>query len=147
MKAISFTFLAALSIAALGCKKGGDCDKAIDHSMELSKADMKAPGMDDKIMHKLKDLGVQHCKDDKWPADVVSCMTDAKTETDSKGCYDKLSPEQQKKMNEAMMKVMMEAMPMPTAPTTTGSAPAGSATTENAPGSAAAGSAAGSDSK
>src|SRR5437660_11231267 len=57
MKKLSFVFVAALSIAAFGCKKkGGDCAKALDNSMELSKADMaKMPGWDDKMMQKMKD--------------------------------------------------------------------------------------------
>jgi hypothetical protein len=148
MKTITIAFAAALSIAALGCKKSGaDCDKAIDHSMEMSKADMqKMPGMDDKIMHKLKDIGVQHCKDDKWSAEITKCMVDAKTETDGQACYSKLSPEQQKKMNDAMMQTMMASMPppTPTAAPATGSAATGSAAPESATGSAMAGSAMGS---
>jgi hypothetical protein len=157
MKTISIAFVAALSLAAPGCKKGADCDKALDHSMELSKAKMeKTPGgMDDKLVHKLQEIGVQHCKDDKWPADVTSCMIDAKTEADSGACYAKLSPEQQKKMNEAAMKEMTAAMPPPPPPPSPstgtppaeGSAMAGSAMPESATGSAAAGSAMGSAAK
>src|SRR6185312_1673114 len=118
-------FLAALSLAAVGCKKGGaDCGKAVDHSMELSKAEMqKMPGMDDATLQKLKDIGVQHCKEDKWPDDVVSCMTAAKTEADSQACYGKLTPEQQKKMNHALMETMSAKAAAPT----TGSAAMGSA--------------------
>jgi len=131
MKKILFVLLAL----AAGCKKkGGDCTAAIDHSMELSKADMsKMPGMDDKMMGKLKDVAVSHCKDDKWPAEALKCMTDAKTESDAQACYGKLSQDQQQKMNQAMMDAMKSAMPAappPAAPagSDTGSAPAGSDT-------------------
>jgi len=131
MKKILFVLLAL----AAGCKKkGGDCTAAIDHSMELSKADMsKMPGMDDKMMAKLKDVAVSHCKDDKWPAEALKCMTDAKTESDAQACYGKLSQDQQQKMNQAMMDAMKSAMPAappPAAPagSDTGSAPAGSDT-------------------
>ena len=150
MKALPFVFAIGMSVASFGCKKGGDCQKAIDHSMELSKADMsKMPGMDDKMMGKLKDMGVQHCKDDKWPEDAIKCMTDAKSETDSQACFSKLSHEQQDKMNKAMMEMMKSAMPA-TPPGTAdmgGSAAAGSAAPAAGEGSAApaaAGSAAGS---
>jgi hypothetical protein len=103
MKTISLGFLAVLALAATGCKKhGADCESAIARGMELSKADMqKHPGVDEKAMQKLRDIGIQHCKDDKWPEDAIKCMVDAKTETESQGCYAKLSADQQAKMNAA----------------------------------------------
>lgn len=136
---IMFMFVAALSFASVGCKKkktaeGGDCGAAINNSMSLSKAEMeKAPGMDATMMQKMMDLGVQHCKDDKWSADAIKCMTDAKTMNDAQACYGKLTPEQQKKMNQAVMDMAM-------AKQGGGSAGTGSADTGSA------GSAAGSDS-
>lgn len=158
MQKLSFILVGLLAVA--GCKKkaggGADCDTAINHSMELSKAEMsKMPGVDDKMMAKMKDLGIQHCKDDKWSADAIKCMADAKTMGDSQACYGKLTQEQRDKMNKAAM----ELAPAPADTTATGSGapaqgsqgsaelasgaePAGSA----AAGSAEAGSAAGSGS-
>jgi hypothetical protein len=137
MSSISILFVAAISCAVIGCKKSGaDCAKAIDHSMDLSKAEMTArPGMDDKILQKMKDLGLQHCKDDKWSEDVLTCMTEAKTMSDSQACYAKLSPEQQGKMNTAAT----ELAPAPTGATGAGSV-TGSATGGDATGSSNAGS-------
>ena len=111
MKTISLVFVTALSLAAAGCKKtGADCDKAIAKSMELSKVEMaKMPGNDAKTMQKMKNIGLQHCKDDKWPESALSCMTEAKTETDSQACYGKLSQDQQDKMNKAAMDAVMPA--------------------------------------
>jgi hypothetical protein len=107
MKTISIVFVAALSLAAFGCKKGADCGKAMSNSMELAKADMaKMPGAEG-MMGKLKDLGVQRCTEDKWSDETVQCMIDAKTEADGKTCYSKLTPEQQGKMNKAAMEIMM----------------------------------------
>ena len=109
MKTLPIVFVAGLSLAAFGCKKkgGADCDKAITNSMAVSKADMaKMPGVDDKMMAKMKDLGVQHCKDDKWSDDTVTCMSDAKTQGDAQGCYGKMAPEQKEKMAKAMMDIM-----------------------------------------
>lgn len=133
MKNISFVFVAALSFAAFGCKKksgggAGDCVKAIDNSMAVSKADMEKMGVDAKLMAKMKDVGIQHCKDDKWPDAAIKCMTDAKTEADAQACYGKLSSEQQDKMNKAAMELAT--------PTGDGAGSAGSAADVGSAGSA-----------
>jgi hypothetical protein len=133
MKSISFVLVAALSLAAVGCKKkgssgGSDCAQAINHSMELSKAEMQKMGTDDATMKKMVDVGIQRCTEDKWPDAALKCMVDAKTMSDAQACYGQLSQEQRDKMNKAAM-----ALATP---------PAGSASAE---GSAAVGSAAGSD--
>lgn len=135
---ISIMFVAVLSLASIGCKKkatdGNDCAKAINNSMALSKAEMeKAPGMDTSMLQKLADLGAKRCTEDKWSADAVKCMVDAKTMTEAQGCYGKLTPEQQEKMNKAAMEMAMGAQ---------GAGGAGSAADETG----SAGSAAGSDS-
>jgi hypothetical protein len=115
--------VSVLSLAAFACKKkggGGDCDKAIAHGLELAKADLPS---DEKMLAKMKDLGIQHCKDDKWPDDAIKCMVDAKAETEAQACYGKLSPEQQKKMNDAA--AALQPTPPPKEPAA-GSAAAGS---------------------
>ncbi len=130
MKQLTIVFVAALSLAAFGCKKQGaaDCDKAIANSLEVSKAElMKMPGVDDKMMARMKDVGVQHCKDDKWPDEAIQCMTNAKTQTEAQGCYGKMSTEQQDKMNKAAMELAAPAgdgSAMGGAGTATGSAAA-----------------------
>jgi hypothetical protein len=105
MKKMSIVFIAALSLAAVGCKKpgGGDCAKAIANSMEVSKADL--PTGNEKMMAKMRDLGVQHCTDDKWSDDAIKCMTDAKTEAEAQACYGKLTPDQRDKMNKSAMEL------------------------------------------
>lgn len=111
MNKLSCVFVAAALLAAAGCKKkGGDCAQAIDHSMALSKADMsKMPGMDDKALQKMRDIGVQRCREDGWPKEAIDCMNAAKTEADARACYGKLSADQQKKMNQAAMDAMKPA--------------------------------------
>jgi hypothetical protein len=147
MNKITFVLAAALSVAAVGCKKktGADCGKAITNSMAVSKADIAAtPGVDDKVMAKMAEIGMQRCKEDKWGDDVVRCMSDAKTKVDAQGCYAKMSAEQRDKMNKAAMEMMT-----PTgagAGAAAGSADMGSAATGSDTGSAAAGSAEGSGS-
>ncbi len=130
MKKLSVVFVAALSLAAFGCKKkdadsgsgsgnaagssssasgggGGDCSAAIANSMAVSKADMaKAPGIDDTVLAKMHDLAVKHCTDDKWPDDAIKCMVGAKTQVEAQGCYGKLTPEQQDKMSKALIHLM-----------------------------------------
>jgi len=148
MKNLMFVFVTA-ALAFSGCKKkgGADCEKAIDHSMDLSKADMtKQPGMDDKMIAKMRDIGVQHCKDDKWSDDARNCMADAKTEADAQACFSKLTQDQQQKMTMAAMAAAQANAPAPTpagsaAAPEMGSAAAGSAAAPEV-GSAAAGSAA-----
>lgn len=142
MTKISFVLVAAL--AAVGCKKGaggggGDCDKAISHSMDLSKDDMKKMGVDDAMMGKMADLAKQHCKDDKWSGEAVTCMVDAKTEADAQGCYDKLTKDQRDKMNKAAMALQPAAAPTPPTPTEPATPPT---PTEGSAGSAGSGSAA-----
>jgi hypothetical protein len=134
MHKIPLVFVAALSLATFGCKKkgGGDCDKAIAKSMDVSKADMQKMGVDDKMMAKMSELGIKHCKDDKWSDDAIACMTNAKSETEAQGCYDKLTADQRDKMNKAAM----EMAPTPTTPPPATGSAMGSDTT----GSAAAGS-------
>ncbi len=105
MKQISIVF----AMVALGCgPKGGatptatsgpDCEQAITNGLELSKAAM--PDVDDKMRAKMHDLGVKNCQDDKWSADAVKCMVDAKSQADAQGCYGKLTPDQQAKMNKS----------------------------------------------
>jgi hypothetical protein len=154
MNKLAYVFVALVSLTAVGCKKAGgsaDCAKALDHSMELSKAEMAKMGNDDKMMQKMKDVGLQHCKDDKWSPDVIKCMIDAKTMTDGQTCYGKLTQDQQDKMNKAAMEIAMpqggdgSAAAAGSAGGDMGSAAAGSAagdTGSAAAGSAAAGSAA-----
>ncbi len=150
MKKISIVVIAALSLAAFGCKKksagsgsgsgavggGGDCSAAIANSMEVSKAEMtKMPGVDDNALAKMRDLAVKHCTDDKWSDDVIKCMVGAKTQAEAQGCYGKLTPEQQDTMNKAMIHMM--------APPTGGAGSAGTAAEAgSAAGSGSAGSAA-----
>ena len=142
MKKTSFMFVAALAIAAVGCKKSGpDCTKAIDNSMAVSKADMEKMGVDAKTLQKMTELGLQHCKDDKWPDDAIKCMAEAKAEADARGCYGKLSHEQQEKMNQAAMDMAKSAggaAGAGSAATGSAVAPAGSADTGGSAGSAAA---------
>jgi len=151
MKKLGLLIVATLALSSVAaCKKKGaaepDCAKAIHHSMELSKDEMKKMGNDDKMLQKMTDLGVQHCKYDKWPAAAVTCMIDAKTMPDSQACYGKLSQDQQDKMNKAAMELVMPAG----AGSADGSASAGSAAAGSADGAGTAsagssGSAAGSD--
>jgi hypothetical protein len=100
MTKISIAVVAAFSLAAFGCKKkSADCDSAINNMMEVSKADLsKVPGMDDKMMDKMKGIAMQHCKDDKWPEDALKCMKEAKSNADAKKCQGMLPKELDKKM-------------------------------------------------
>ena len=134
MKNISIMFVAALSIATVGCKKkGGDCEKAIANGLELSKDTMtKAHGVDDKMLAKMRDLGVKTCQEDKWSDEATKCMVEAKSQTEAQGCYGKLTPEQQAKMNKAAMALATPAANAAPAPAAN-AAPAPAANAAPAP--------------
>ena len=140
MKNLAFVLVAALPFAALGCKKGGaggDCAAAINHSMELSKDMMVKMGTDDATMAKMKDVGIQHCKDDKWSDDAIKCMVDAKAMADAQACYGKLTQEQRDAMKNATKDLRPAAAggSAAAAPATgnAGSAPEGSAAAGSGP--------------
>ena len=110
LKNISIVFVAAVSLAASGCsKKAADCGKAVDKGAELQKAHMA--GMDEALKGKMKDVALSHCKDDKWPDDVLQCMTEAKADTDFKACQSKLTPEQKDSMQKSMKDLMAGMAP------------------------------------
>jgi len=155
MKKLSVVFVAALSVAAFGCKKKGgeaaspDCGAAVAHSSDLSKETMKKLGTDDKTMQKMVEIGIQRCKEDKWPADAVKCMVDAQTMSGAQACYDKLTQDQRDKMNKAAQEAMGmggsgqgsgSAAPEGSAAGSDGGSAAGSGSAAAGSGSAAAGS-------
>jgi hypothetical protein len=123
MKKISIVFVAALSLAAFsGCKKkGGDCKSTIDTAVDrlMSEGmkdknmtpDMKkqAEAMMKEMAPKMKSAMTKSCTDDKWSADVLKCINDAKAEADMDKCQKMLTKEQQANVEKAMS----EAMGMP----------------------------------
>jgi hypothetical protein len=142
MKKLSIVVVLALAAVACGKKDapaaapvaaGPDCGKAIANSLEVSRATMTKLGVDAKTLDKMRDLGVQHCKDDKWPADAIQCMADAKTEANAQGCYGKMAPEMVEKMNKAAMEMMTASA---AAGNPGGSPAAGSGSSAGAPGNA-----------
>lgn len=110
MTKISIGLGAVLALAGAGCshkQAGPDCGAAIANSMQLSKATMaKMPGFDDKLGARMRDVGVTRCTADKWPAEAITCMTNAQTEGDAQSCYGKLTADQSAKMNKAAMELM-----------------------------------------
>ena len=107
MRKLVFALVAVLSVAAAGCKKkDGGCAAAVEHSMELSRAEMQKMGTDDKTLQKLVDVGTLRCQEDEWSAEALACMTDAPTMTDAQLCYGKLTAEQQAKMTRAATELM-----------------------------------------
>jgi hypothetical protein len=138
MTKTSIVLVAALSLAAFGCKKkGGDCTAAIANSMEVAKSSMA--GVDKAMLAKMHDLAVKSCQDDKWSDEVIRCMTDAKSETAAQACYGKLTTDQQAKMNKAAADLATTAAGSGSA--AAGSAPAGSAPAGSADSAGSAGSA------
>ena len=120
MKTISLAFVSI--VLAIGCKKSGpDCAKAVDRGLELAKGGAEMKGLDDQTLAKMRELGIQHCKDDKWPDEAVQCIIDAKALPDAQACYGKLSAEQRGKMNSAAKDMQPKAEPAPAPAPDTGS--------------------------
>lgn len=159
MKKLSIAFVATLSLLAFaGCKKkggGGDCDStvnsAVDRMMDQQmKEGMKEGGdkmtpemkkmaedMANQMKPKMKAAMSKSCKDDKWSADALKCMDDAKTMDEMEKCESKLTPDQKKNMDKAMNEAMgMGAMDKPAGGDMAGSAAAPAAGSAAAPAAA-----------
>ncbi len=59
------------------------------------------------VSTKLRGTLITRCTEDKWPASVVSCFTSASDFTMIKKCEEGLTPEQNRKRQQEVMKVMM----------------------------------------
>jgi hypothetical protein len=120
MKKISIVFVATLSLAAFsGCKKKGDCASTIKSSVDRMMAQDKAKEKDmpadmkkkmdemaNEMASKMEAAMTKACVDDKWSADALKCINDAKTEDDFDKCESKLTPEQQASAKKAMAAAM-----------------------------------------
>jgi hypothetical protein len=104
----------ALVVAGVGCSKkssdsGGDpCATAINSAVDkmmAARGKDAPPAMKD-ISEKLRTLMTQHCRDDKWPSDVVTCFTNASDQPSMKKCRQQLSPELAQKLQTDIIKVM-----------------------------------------
>jgi len=118
MTKLGIVFAAAISLTAFtGCKKkGGDCASSVNGLIDRMMGDeMKAAG--DKVTPEMKKMAeemkttmssamVKVCTDDKWSADMLKCMDDAKDESTAKKCDEKLTPDQKKHLDEAMASAM-----------------------------------------
>jgi hypothetical protein len=132
MKKFSIVLASVLALSALGgCKKkGGDCAATINGMMDRMSADAmkddkakmtpEMKKMADEMMKKMSEPMIKACSDDKWSAEALKCMDDAKAEDDGKKCEKMLTPEQSKHME----KVMSEAMGMGDKPSMGGDKPA-----------------------
>jgi hypothetical protein len=121
----------ALSLFA-GCKKGGSaasqCSDAISKGVDkmiaarkekMQKADMppelkakmdeRAKKMDE-VAGALKQAVTNRCTEDKWPADVVKCYGEASSMEEMRTCHEKLPADQQAKLKNDEMQVMMKSM-------------------------------------
>jgi hypothetical protein len=114
------TIVLVALLTAAGCsKKGSDCDSAIGKGMDNFSATLKANSgkssmITPQIMEEMqKRLGtlrttlIQRCTEDKWPAEVTTCFATVSKRDEMQACQSKLSPEQQQKVTQAVMQVMM----------------------------------------
>jgi hypothetical protein len=94
--------------AAAGCKKAADCESAVKHVMTLDDDVNATPEVKKEVedmMAAARALAVERCTKDKWSAEVLACMSEAKTSQDAEDCASKLTPEQQKALTVVATKV------------------------------------------
>jgi hypothetical protein len=65
-----------------------------------------AEDMANQMKPKMKAAMSKSCKDDKWSADAIKCIDDAKTAEEMEKCEAKLTPDQKKNMDKAMNDAM-----------------------------------------
>jgi hypothetical protein len=123
--------LVALTLFA-GCKKGGSAasqcsdaiSKGVDKMIALRKEKMEKAGVPpelkakieerakkmDEVSGALKQAITNRCTEDKWPADVIKCYGDASSMEELRTCREKLPADQQAKLRNEEMQVMMKSM-------------------------------------
>lgn len=121
----------ALSLFA-GCKKGGsaasNCSdaigKGVDKMIALRKEKMDQSQMPpemkakmeerakkmDEVSGQLKQAITNRCTEDKWPEEVIKCYGNAASMEELRGCREKLPADQQAKLKNEEMQVMMKSM-------------------------------------
>lgn len=114
------TIMLIALLAAAGCsKKSSDCDAAIAKGMnnltETIKSRASGPQQEQNLamLDKIKGVVTKHCNEDKWPAEVVNCMTTVTNQRDMRACQDKLSTEQKQKITTDIQQIMLGSMRMP----------------------------------
>ncbi len=114
MKAILFVS----ALALVGCSKkseesGGDpCAAAINPAIDkMVGARKDAPPEMTEIANKLRTLMTQHCRDNKWPDDVIACFKTASDQPSIKKCRQMLPQELAQKLQIDIMKAMTAGSP------------------------------------
>ena len=144
----------ALVLAAAACsKKSNDCEpaitKAVDTAMEAGKRRAMNPQMQERIAsmgQRMKTSFIKRCVDDKWPSEIVACISKATSQKELLECESKLTEEQKNHLREdrqAAMEAERASMPnIPGHPPMLGGAGSGTVAPGAAPGAAAPGAAA-----
>jgi hypothetical protein len=125
--------LIALSLFA-GCKKGGSAasqcsdavGKGVDKMIAMRKQKLEeqgsalAPELKARMEERSQKMGevagalktaiTNRCTEDKWPADIIKCYGDASSMEELRGCRQKLPQDQQAKLQNDEMQVMMKTM-------------------------------------
>lgn len=94
-------------------KPKGDCGKAIDNAMALSKEDYKKSNVSDETMPKLRAAMVARCAEDKWTNDAVVCLEKAKSTDDVIKCQNQTTKDQQDNLAKAIAAITAAPPPDP----------------------------------
>jgi len=101
VSALVAAFVVAPWLAACHSKKPGpDCAAALEHAMAVSRAELAA--MDAPTIARIKQASLARCLEDKWSAEALACLGEARTGSDLGACEGKQTAEQRDKLAKAI---------------------------------------------
>jgi len=101
VSALVAAFVAAPWLAACRDKKASpDCASALEHAMQVSRAEMAA--IDDATVARIKQASLTRCLEDQWSAEALACVGKARTGGDLGACEGKKTAAQRDKLAKAV---------------------------------------------
>lgn len=101
VSALVAAFVVAPWLAACqGKKPGPDCAAALEHAMQVSRAELAA--MDAATVARIKQASLARCIEDKWSAEALACLGEARTGGELGACEGKQTAEQRDKLAKAI---------------------------------------------
>jgi hypothetical protein len=99
--ALVAAFVAAPWLAACKDKQSSpDCASALEHAMQVSRAELAA--MDDATVARIKQASLTRCLEDHWSAEALACVGKARTGGDLGACEGTKTADQRDKLAKAV---------------------------------------------
>jgi len=101
VSALVAAFVVATWLAACkGKKSGPDCAAALEHAMQVSRAELAA--MDAPTVARIQQASLARCIEDRWSAEALACLGEARTGSDLGACEGKQTADQRDKLAKAI---------------------------------------------